>query len=145
MNNKTLFGSLLLINFIALVFASPVNLNLELTSQVHTTDVKPRVESQDRTFSFTLSSCTFVLRSNTQSSSSDCTKTKDGSQLIISGVFENPESVDLSMIVLTPTTIGSALKSQVFNVLSVFIIFTSCLRISTQSKQTGRSALSRAP
>ena len=108
-------------------------------------DSDGRVKTEDRLFSFTLPSGTMTLRSTTQSSSSDCTKTKDGSQLIISGVFDNPESVDLSMIVLTPTTIGSALKSQVFNVLSVFIIFTSCLRISTQSKQTGRSAMSRAP
>ena len=93
MDMKTLSGSLFLINFIAIVSASPVNLNLELTSQVHTTDVEPRVESQDRTFSFTLPSGTFVLRSTTQSSCTDCTKTGDSGQLIISGVFDKPESV----------------------------------------------------
>ena len=91
---KTLFRSLLLINFIAIVPASPANLSLELTSQVHTTDVEPRLESQDRTFSFTLPSCSFVLRSTTQSSSTDDTKTGDGGQLIISGVFDNPESIN---------------------------------------------------
>ena len=86
MTMKT-FGRLFLINFIAIVSASPVNLNLELISQVHTTEVEPRVESQDRTFSFTLTSGTFVLRSTTQSSNSE-----NCGQLIISGVFDNPES-----------------------------------------------------
>ena len=88
-------------------------------------DSEGRVKTEDRLFSFTLPSSTIVLRSTTQSSSSDCTKAGDGGQLIISGVFDNPESVDLSMLVLTPTTVGSALKSQVFNVLYVF--FNSCI------------------
>lgn len=76
-------------------------------------DSVTRAESQDRIFSFKLDSGTFVLTSNAQSYSDDCVKAGDGNQLIISGVFDNPESVDVSMIVLTPTTIGSALKSEV--------------------------------
>ena len=76
-------------------------------------DSATRAESQDRIFHFKTESGTFVLNSTAQSNSDDCIKTGDGNQLIISGVFDNPESVDVSMIVLTPTTIGSALKSEV--------------------------------
>jgi len=81
-------------------------------------DSVARAESQDRRFSFKLKSGTFVLTSNAQSSSADCIKAGDGNQLIISGVFDNPESVDVSMIVLTPTTIGSALKSEDLNLIN---------------------------
>ena len=73
----------------------------------------PRDESQDRTFSFKLSSGTFVLRSSQQSTSAECAHSGDSTHLTISGVFTNPESIDTDMIVLTPTTVGSALKTEV--------------------------------
>ena len=75
-------------------------------------DQDPRL-SADRTFSFKLSSGTFVLRSSQQSTSADCKKKGEINHLTISGVFTNPESIDTDMIVLSPTTVGSALKTQV--------------------------------
>ena len=76
-------------------------------------DSGPREESEEQEFSFALTSGTFILRSSVESYSDTCTKTGDGAQLIISGVITNPESVDTSMMVLTPTTVGSALKTKV--------------------------------
>ena len=55
-------------------------------------DSEGRVKTEDRLFSFTLPSSTIVLRSTTQSSSSDCTKAGAGGQLIISGVSDILES-----------------------------------------------------
>merc|ERR1719239_326831 len=78
----------------------------------------PRDESQDRTFSFKLSSGTFVLRSSQQSTSAECYHSDESTHLTISGVFTNPESIDTDMIVLTPTTVGSALKTEDLNLMA---------------------------